>query len=31
MSTVSDAVQRLTGTPAQSLKDWLVANKAAFG
>ena len=31
VSTVSDAVQRLTGTPAQSLKDWLVANKAAFG
>ena len=31
VSTVSDALQRLTGTPAQSLRDWLVANKAAFG
>ena len=30
VSGVSDAVKRLTGTPAQPLKDWLVANKAAF-
>lgn len=30
VSLVSDAVPRLTGTPAQQLKDWLVANRAAF-
>lgn len=28
---VSDDVLRLTGQPPQALKDWLAANKAAFG
>ncbi len=28
---VSDDLQRLTGSPAQPLKDWLSANKATFG
>ena len=27
---VSDDVQRLTGAPAQALKEWLAANKLAF-
>ncbi len=30
VSRVTDAVQRLTGTPAQSLKEWMQANRAAF-
>jgi hypothetical protein len=29
-SGVSDTVQRLTGTPPQSLREFLTANRASF-